>query len=102
MQARQQPARGEIARRVDDNAAGLAEGFEAAIAVFELFERLADAALVLAPRIGKPDGAAMADEQRLADPLFEEPHFMADGGLGEAQFLRRPAETAKPGCRLEA
>ena len=50
---------------------------------------------------GQADAAAVADEQRRAEFLFQQPDAGGDVGLHRVQFLRRSADPAGAGHRFE-
>ena len=84
MQARQQPARREIAWRIDNDTAGFAVGCKATIANLQLLKGFGHTALVVMARISEHDTAAMTNEKRLTNAFFKQAHLVADGRLGEA------------------
>ena len=50
---------------------------------------------------GDLEPARTAHEQRHAQPLLKRLHLMADGGLGDVQFLGGMGEACMTGCRFE-
>ena len=100
-QTRQQPAAGEIPRRIDDDAAGLSIGLQPTITLFQKIEAAPHGAMVVASGIRQPHLPADAQEKRLSDLPFEKAHLVADGRLRQPHFLRRTAEAFKPRGRLE-
>ena len=97
-----QPARGELARRIDDDAARLPVGLEPPVPTLEIIEGLGNRALIVATRVGQAHMPAHPPEKRLPEPVLQQTHLMADRRRTEAELVSRQAEVAEAGGGLEA
>ena len=96
-----QPLVGEFGRRRQAQAPRFAGSPETPQAVREVAQSAIDFRQELAPERRQFDMPLVAREQLSADPFFQLRNLMADRGLGQAELVRGPAETALPGHRQE-
>jgi hypothetical protein len=101
VQAGLQPATGNRRGADQRDEAFVQVGVDAAEAVADLLQRLANAVLQQAARHGQLHTPPLAPEQRLADLLLQLRNLVADGGLRDAQLLGRARIAAQPRSRLE-
>ena len=70
-------------------------------ALGDAVEGVAQEGVIGGPRLGQLDPAGFAPEERRAQAPLEAGDLVADGRLGDGQLLRRGAEAAMAGGRLE-
>ena len=100
-QARHQPMAGEGRAGVDDQLIRLAVLIEPADAAGQLPQQGLGGFQQVDAGVGEGDAAALPEEQRLLQRRLQAPDLLADGRLGQVQFLSRTVEAAEPGGSLE-
>jgi len=100
-QARYQPMPGKGRAGVDDQLIRLAVLIEPADATGQLPQQGLGGFQQVDAGVGEGDAAALPEEQRLLQRGFQAPDLLADGRLGQMQFLGGPVETTQAGGGLE-